>query len=424
MNTADEDTNIKRRRITVRETVVFITAMLVLTFFSRTINNFTLPKVTYEAPASGALIKEVSGTGIVEANSTRELYVSSSMKVTGVMADVGDSVKEGQMIMTLDTKDIKNKLEDELDKYAQKKLLLEELVEAGKPENLVSLDKAVQIARQSVERAQKNYSSSKSLYEAGAITAIDLADAEENLGNAKLDFEIAKNNKDKAINSNKRSIESTKLDISMAERKIAELTMEMNMGAVTAPCDGVITELYYSAGMTANASQPLYRIADTGGGFQFVASVNISAADYIEPSDEAQIFINSLNDRIIQGKVNQIINNQHHIGVKRDIVIDIPPDGLKGGEIGTADIKKNIGSYNVLVPNSAVGQDNKGYFVYVLKEREGPLGKEFYVETVSVDIGDSDNTRTVVFSGINALDKVISDSDKPLDNGSPVMIAN
>lgn len=419
-----DDANIKRKKLTGKATVIFLAIMLVLTFFSRTINNFTLPKVTYETPASGALIKVVTGTGSVEANITQELYVSSSMKVTGVAVEVGDSVKQGQTLMTLDTSDIESQLEDEQDKYAQKKLQLEELLEAGSPESLMSLDKAVQIARQNVEKAQKNYDGSKVLFEAGAITSISLADAEADLENAKLDYEIAKNNKDKAISSNKRDIESTKLDISIAERKIAELTKEMNMSTVTAPCDGVVTGLYYSEGMTATASQPLYRIADTGGGFQFIATVDTSAADYLEPGDGAEITINSLNDKIIQGKVKQIRDNQQQIGVKKDVVIDVPTDGLVGGESGTADIKKNIGAYKTLVSNSAVGRGTVGYFVYVLKERKGPLGNEFYVQKVTVSIGDSDNTKTVVLSGITTTDKVISDSDKPLDDGSPVMISN
>lgn len=424
MNVSDEDANIKRGKITGRATVIFIAVMLALTFFSRTINNFTLPKITYETPASGALIKEVAGTGNVEANTTQELYVSNSMKVTGVKVDVGDSVKQGQTLLTLDISDIENQLEDEQDKYAQKKLQLEELMEAGSPESLMSLDKTVQVAQQNVEKAQKNYDSSKALYEAGAITAINLTDAEVNLDNAELDYEIAKNNKNKAISSNKREIESTKLDINMAERKIAELTKEMNMSTVTAPCDGVITELYYSAGMTANVSQPLYRITDTTEGFRFVATVDTSAAAYLEPGDGAEITINSLNDKMIQGKVKQIRDNQQQIGVKKDVVIDIPTNGLVEGESGTADFKKNIGSYKTLVSNSAVGHDIIEYFVYVLKERKGPLGNEFYVQKVTVNIGDSDNTKTVVLSGINAMDKVISDSDKPLDDGSPVMVAD
>ena len=52
-----------------------------------------------------------------------------------------------------------------------------------------------------------------------------------NLDNAKLIMRSQNNTP--AISSNKRDIESTKLDISMAERKIAELTEEMKMSIVT-----------------------------------------------------------------------------------------------------------------------------------------------------------------------------------------------
>lgn len=437
MNVSDEDINTGRRKITGKAAVIFLTVMLILTFFSNTINNFTLPKVTYETPASGALIKEVTGTGNVEANTVRDLYIRSSMKVTGVMVKAGDKVKKGQTLLTLDTTDIENQLKDEQDKYAQKKLSLEKLIEAGEelkeagsPGNLLDLDKAVQTARQNAEKAQKNYDSTKSLYEIGAVTANDVADAKYGLENAKTDYEIAINNRDKVIKdngreleNNSRDIEIIKLDISMEERKIAELSKEMNMDKVTAPCDGIITGLYYSEGMTATASQPLYKISDTTGEFQFVATVDASAAGYLEVGDGAEITINSSNDKMIQGKVKQIRDNQQQIGVKKDVVMDIPADGLVGGESGTAYIKKSIGSFKTLVSNSAVGQDSSGYFVYVLKERKGPLGNEFYVQKVTVATYDSDNMKTAVLSGITAMDKVVSDSDKTLSGNVRVMLA-
>lgn len=435
MNAIDEDVNTGRRKITGKAMILFLAGMLLLTFFSNTINNFSLPKVTYETPASGALIKEAAGTGKVEAKTFHDLYVRTGMKVTGVMVKVGDTVKQGQTLITLDTADIGNQLKDEQDKYVQKKLHLEKLKEAGEklkeagsPGNLLNLDKAVQTARQNAEKAQKNYDNSKSLHEAGAVTENDWTDAKTNLDNAKMDYEIAQNNRDKAIKdnnreieNNNRDIESTKLDISMAERKMAELAKEMSMSTVTAPCDGIITELHYSVGMTANTSQPLYKITDTKGGFQFVATVDISAAEYLAPGDAAEISINSLNNRILQGKVNQIKDNQQQMGVKKDVVIDLSPEGLTGGESGTADIKKRIGSYKTLVSNSAVGQGNDGYFVYVVKERKGPLGNEFYVQKVTVSTGDSDNIKTAVLSGITAVDKVVSNSDKLLSDGARVI---
>ena len=438
MKALEAGASFRRNKITGKATVIFLTVMLLLTFFSKTINNFTLPKVTYETPANGALIKEATGTGNVKARIIHDLYVRASMKVTGVMIEVGDSVKQGQTLLTLDITDIENQLKDEKDKLAQKKLYFEKLKEAGEklkeansPENLLSLDKTVQTAQQNVDKAQRNYDSSKVLYEVGGIAANDLADAKMNFDSAKMDYEIARINRDKAtrdnsreIENNTRDIESTKLDIDMAERKIAELAKEQNMSIVTAPCDGLVTDLYYSAGMTANTSQPLYKIADTSGGFQFVATVNISATEFLGAGDAAEISISSLSDKVIQGKVTQIRDNQQQIGVKKDVIIDIPTDGLVGGEVGTANIRKNMGSHKVLVSNSAVGQDTSGYFVYVLKDSKGPLGNEFYVEKVSVSIGDSDNLITAVLSGIGSNDKVVSNSDKPLSDGSRVMMAN
>ena len=370
-----DDANIKRRKITGRATVIFIVVMLALTFFSRTINNFTLPKVTYETPASGALIKDITGIGSVQAKSVRDLYVQTNMRVTEVMVEVGDAVKQGQILLTLDVSDIEIRL--------------------------MNVQNALQTAQQNLEKAERHYGNSQILYEAGGLPANDLADAKMNFDSARMNYETAKKSLDKAVKDNR----------------------DMSKGMVKAPCDGIVIKLNFSEGMTATASQPLYRIADIGGGFQFVATVNISAAEYLESGDGAEITINSLNDKMIQGKVKQIRDNQQQIGVKKDVDIDIPSDGLVGGESGTANIKKNIGFYKTLVSNSAVGQDIIGYFVYVLKERKGPLGDEYYVQKVEVSIGDSDNTKTAVLSGITAMDKVISYSDKPLDEGSSVMIA-
>ena len=211
MSVSEEHVNTGRRKITGKAAVIFLAVMLILTFFSNTINNFTLPKVAYETPASGALIKEVTGTGNIEANTVRDLYVRSSMKVTGVMVKAGDTVKKGQTLLTLDTTDIGNQLKDERDRYAQKKLSLEKLIEtgeklkeAGSPGYLLDLDEAVQTARQNEDKAQKNYDSKKSLYEIGALTANDVTDAKSSLENAKIDYDIAKNNRDKGIKDNRR----------------------------------------------------------------------------------------------------------------------------------------------------------------------------------------------------------------------------
>lgn len=423
MSKTDEIVNAERRKITGRATLIFLAVMLLLTFFSSTINNFSLPKITYESPSSGALVKELSGAGYVEAKTVYDYYISSNMKVIDVMVEIGDHVKKGQPLLALDTTDIEKQLKDEQDKYAQLKLRLEKLLDAATPVNQKALDRAVQVAKQNMEKAQKNLEDNKSLFEAGAITSSVLEDSETALVNAELDYEIAVSNKEKTINDYTRDIESTKLDISMAERRISQLREDSAMSSVVAPCDGVVTELNFTKGMTANSSQPLYRIAETKDGYQFIATIDTEAAEYLTSGDTAEITINSLNGEIIKGNVKQIKDNLKQIGRKKDVVLDIQSEGLIGGESGVADFKKNLGSYRTLVPNSSIGQDNDGFFVYIVRERNGPLGSEFYVERITVTTDDSDNAKTAVISGISGMDKVVTNSDKPLADGSRVMLA-
>ena len=418
-----QEMNTRRKQITAKTGLIFLAIMLLLTFFSNTINNLALPKVSYEAPTRGALLKEVTGTGKVEAQIIRDLYVRTSMKVTEVWVEVGERVQAGQILMALDTTELQTWFQDEQDRYAQKKLYLQKLMEAITPANLLSLEKAIESARYEWEKAQKSYELNKRLYDLGGIAPNVLAEAEVNLERAALEYEIAKNNKEKTISDLEIEIESTKLDLAIAERKIAELAKELTMETITAPCTGIITELNYTAGLTANPTLPLYKIADLSGGFKFTATVKISAAEYLEPGDQAEIYLNSLDDRVLRGQLKRITDDQQEIGIRKTVEIELAEVGLIGGESGTVEFKKRIGSFETLVPNSALGQDNEGYFVYLLKKREGPLGQEFYVEKVYVSIGDSDHIKTAVLSGITAVDQIVAESDKPLMDGSRVMIA-
>ncbi len=422
MNELQGDMNIKRRKSIGKAALIFLAVMLLLTFFSNTINNFSLPKVTYETPLSGALIREVSGSGSVEAKTVHDFYLSVGRKVTKVSVQAGDEVKRGQSLMSLETSDIRSQLKDEQDMVEQKKLNLQKLTEATSPANLLKPDREVQAAQQALDKAQREYDNDQSLYEAGAIAANELYDAKTELENAKLDFGIARNNRQKTIADNKKDIENAKLDLQMEERKIAGLIEEIKLADVAAPCDGVVTELNFSEGMTANSSQPLYKIAETTGGFQFTAIVDASAAKCLEAGDAADISLRSAGNRAIQGTVKQVKDNELQPGVKKDIIIDIPSDGISGGENGTADIKKNEGSYDTLVSNSAIGQDNNGHFVYVVRERSGPLGEEYYVQKVTVTTGESDQLKTAVLSGLNAMDHVVNNNDKVLSDGARVLL--
>lgn len=91
-----------RKEIIKKIAVIFLAAMLVLTFFSNTIMNYSLPEVATEPVYSGSVSNKVRGQGAVEANSDYEVTVSGARVIKEVKVEVGDSVEAGQVLFTFE----------------------------------------------------------------------------------------------------------------------------------------------------------------------------------------------------------------------------------------------------------------------------------------------------------------------------------
>lgn len=91
-----------RKQIIKKTAIVFLTAMLVLTFFSNTIMNYSLPEVATEPVSSGTVSNKVRVQGTVETNSDYEVTVSGPRIIKEVKVEVGDTVKKDQVLFTFD----------------------------------------------------------------------------------------------------------------------------------------------------------------------------------------------------------------------------------------------------------------------------------------------------------------------------------
>lgn len=91
-----------RKQIIKKVAVIFLVGLLILTFFSNTIMNYSLPEVATEPVTVGTVSNKVRGQGIVETNSDYEVTVSGSRTVKEVKFEVGDTVKKGDVLFTFD----------------------------------------------------------------------------------------------------------------------------------------------------------------------------------------------------------------------------------------------------------------------------------------------------------------------------------
>ena len=141
---------VKNRGWVKNVAIIFLAVMLVLTFFSNTIMNRSLPEVTGQSVQPGTITTQVRGDGRIEAAETYEVKSADSRKVQSVPVSVGQEVKVGDTLVVLaagDSEELKN-AQDALE--AAQLAYQQALIEAGKT---TSGDREIERAREKLQQA-------------------------------------------------------------------------------------------------------------------------------------------------------------------------------------------------------------------------------------------------------------------------------
>lgn len=142
------ETNVKRREWVKTAAIIFLAVMLVLTFFSNTILNHSLPEVATASVTSGTINAKIRGSGTVSANETYDVTIKQTRKVASVKVRVGDTVNAGDVLLTLEAEE-----SDEL-KQAQSEL---ESMELSYEKSLISASTDAARENREVQKLQDNY---------------------------------------------------------------------------------------------------------------------------------------------------------------------------------------------------------------------------------------------------------------------------
>lgn len=95
----------KRREWVKNAAIIFLVIMLILTFFSNTIMNYSLPEVAAQYVSSGSLSEQIRGTATVEAAESYTVKINDTRVVRSVEVKQGDTVEKGQVLITLEEGD-------------------------------------------------------------------------------------------------------------------------------------------------------------------------------------------------------------------------------------------------------------------------------------------------------------------------------
>lgn len=119
------ETKPKNRAWVKDAAIVFLVVLLLLTFFSNTIMNHSLPEVATNMVSNGTITAKVRGTGTVTANGNHKVKAKSNMTIGRVVVKAGQEVNAGDVLFVLGAADSTEleeamiELEDLQTQYAQ-----------------------------------------------------------------------------------------------------------------------------------------------------------------------------------------------------------------------------------------------------------------------------------------------------------------
>ena len=224
-----EETKVSKREWVKTAAIIFLAILLVLTFFSNTIMNATLPEVAAQQIEGGTINAKIRGSGTVGANETYDVTINQTRKIASVLVKVGQTVNAGDALFLLESQesDEVKAAQDELD---QLELSYEKsLIEAGN--NSAKENHEVQKARDAYNEALAIYHQYSTMDATRLASEQAKADAAQKAAQANYDdvkdaYDEANTEYTKVkadLDELKTSISTLESTISDYDSKIAEL---------------------------------------------------------------------------------------------------------------------------------------------------------------------------------------------------------
>lgn len=276
----------KNREWVKNAAIIFLAVLLVLTFFSNTIMNRTLPEVATQYVTSGTVTARVRGTGTVVANGSHQVKAESTREIRSVMVRVGQEVNAGDVLFILGEGDA-----EDLD-AAQEELRQLQISYQRAAINSPTFNYSTE--ERKLKSAEEEYNAAKSLEEA-ALKALEEGSGipQEKLDAALTKLQEAKDIYESLSQQTDAKLNELKEAVNKALQEYNNLRKELGLPEASSPAEAldqsdeyITTVATRSTGtrLVLLAAEPTESLTDTLG--EADSSSPSSAAPTTEPSQQ------------------------------------------------------------------------------------------------------------------------------------------
>lgn len=203
--------------------------------------------------------------------------------------------------------------------------------------------------------------------------------------------------------------------------EIAKLREKATGATITAPVAGIVTNVNKMAGETTMPDEELAVMQPEGKGYSMSFSVTAEQAKKVTVGEVAEIQ-NSWFYNDITATLTAIRPDPENPGQNKLLVFNVAGD-VQAGQTLSLSIGQKSANYDLLVPNSAIREDNNGKFILIVEAKNSPLGNRYIANRVDVEVLGSDDVKTAISAPIYGYEYVITTSTLPVEAGQQVRLA-
>ena len=326
-------------------------------------------------------------TGTVRARTTTVLSSKVMAYVRQVAVQVGDRVREGQLLVTLDSQD----------QDAQVRL-----AEAGEAEVVSAIpeaDNGVAGAKANLDLAQSTFQRMQELASKKSISPHEFDEASAALKSAQAGYEMAR--------AKRAELDSKRAQV---QQQVRAAGIMRDYTRISAPFSGVVTAKSAEAGTLAVPGAPLLTV-EREGAYRLEASVDESQLPFVKTGQSVDVALDSM-DRRSSAHVSEIVPAVDAASRAYIVKIDLPDmPNVRSGMFGRAWFPRGVRKV-VAIPPAALVERGQLQSVFVM---EGGVAHSRLVTT-----GERGPGGVEALSGLNAGEKVVSPPPTGLTDGARV----
>jgi len=373
--------------------------------------------VQAEHPEQGTISEHITASAVLAPRAQAAIEPRISAPVSKFYVQRGAHVKKGELLATLENKDLAAAAKDNEGSYMAAQAAYATATRAQVPEDAqrAELDEAQ--ARANLDLNLSIVKSRKQLFSEGAIPGRDLDTAEAALVQAQAAYDAAsKHLQSMKSVSREAALKSAKGQLISAEGKYEDAEAQYSFSEIRSPIDGVVTDRPLYAGETAAAGAPLITVMDTS---SLIAKAHIAQnlAQQMKVGDAASVIVPGVAEPVA-AKVSLISPalDPGSATVEIWLTVNNKSGILKAGTPVRCSIVGKTVKNAITIPLSAVLTADDGSKSVMVVAADGTA------QPKKVTLGINNGEDVQVLSGLSTSDQVINVGSYGLDPGTKVKV--